>query len=77
MKAPPDTDFSQESKALQGGGDVSLDLVLPPLSFGVEWGLGRTEEALSAFDRILELSPGEAYMFQPGPLTANGSPLRA
>ena len=46
MKAPPDTDFSVQSKALQGGGDIPLHLVLPPLSVGVEWGLGRTERAL-------------------------------
>jgi dihydrofolate synthase/folylpolyglutamate synthase len=50
VKAPPDTDFSHESKALQGGGDVSLDLVLPPLSVGVEWGLERTQEALAFLD---------------------------
>jgi dihydrofolate synthase/folylpolyglutamate synthase len=56
VKAPPDTDFSQESRALQGGGDVSLDLVLPPLSFGVEWGLGRTEEALAVLG-----APHRAY----------------
>lgn len=46
MKVPPDTHFSPESKALQGGGDVDLHRVLPPLSVGVEWGLGRTEAAL-------------------------------
>ena len=47
MKVPPDTDFSVQSKALQGGGDIPLDRVLPPLSVGVEWGLGRTERALA------------------------------
>lgn len=48
MKAPPDTDFSNEDHALQWGGDVPLHRVLPPLSVGAEWGLGRTEEALAA-----------------------------
>jgi len=46
VKAPPDTDFSVLSRELQGGGDVPLDRILPPLSSGVEWGLGRTEKAL-------------------------------
>lgn len=46
MRAPPDTDFSLQKGALQGGGDVPLELVLPPLSVGVEWGLERTEKAL-------------------------------
>ncbi len=46
MKVPPDTHFSTGGKALQGGGDVRLDRVLPPLSVGVEWGLGRTVDAL-------------------------------
>jgi dihydrofolate synthase/folylpolyglutamate synthase len=46
VKAPPDTDFSVHSKALQGGGDIPLDRILPPLSVGVEWGLGHTEKAL-------------------------------
>lgn len=46
MKAPPDTGFSVQSRALQGGGDVLLDRILPPLSVGVEWGLERTEKAL-------------------------------
>jgi len=48
VKAPPDTDFSTHSKVLQGGGDIPLELVLPPLSVGVDWGLGRTEAALKA-----------------------------
>ncbi len=48
MKAPPDTDFSNQAHALQWGGDVPLDRVLPPLSVGVEWGLSRTEGALAA-----------------------------
>ncbi|MGW8267903.1 MAG: bifunctional folylpolyglutamate synthase/dihydrofolate synthase, partial [Longimicrobiales bacterium] len=48
MKAPPDTDYSVLSKVLQGGGDVPLDRILPPLSVGVEWGLERTEKALEA-----------------------------
>jgi len=47
VKAPPDTDFSHQSKALQGGGDIPLDRVLPPLSVGVVWGLERTEDALA------------------------------
>ncbi|MFO8173256.1 MAG: folylpolyglutamate synthase/dihydrofolate synthase family protein [Longimicrobiales bacterium] len=48
MKAPPDTDFSGLTGELQGGGDVPLDLVLPPLSTGMDWGLERTERALEA-----------------------------
>lgn len=48
MKAPPDTNVPGQAGALQGGGDVPLDLVLPPLSTGVDWGLGRTEVALEA-----------------------------
>lgn len=46
MKAPPDTDFSVQTKEIQGGGDVPLHRILPPLSVGVDWGLGRTEKAL-------------------------------
>jgi dihydrofolate synthase/folylpolyglutamate synthase len=57
VKAPPDTDFSNQAKALQWGADIPLDRVLPPLSVGVEWGLGRTEEALEALGRPHELYP--------------------
>ncbi len=46
VRAPPDThDFGREG-ALQGGGDVSLDRLLPPLATGVHWGLERTESVL-------------------------------
>ncbi len=47
MKVPPDTDFSNLGGVLQGGGDISLESVLPPLSVGVDWGLARTEAALA------------------------------
>jgi dihydrofolate synthase/folylpolyglutamate synthase len=52
VKVPPDTNFfHQTPKVLQWGGDVPLDRVLPPLSEGVDWGLGRTEEALQLLGR--------------------------
>ncbi len=46
MKAPPDSAFSGKGGVLQGGGDISLDDVFPPLPVGVAWGLERTENLL-------------------------------
>ncbi|NNM05518.1 MAG: bifunctional folylpolyglutamate synthase/dihydrofolate synthase [Gemmatimonadetes bacterium] len=46
MKAPPDSAFSGEGGVLQGGGDISLDDIFPPLPVGVPWGLERTENLL-------------------------------
>jgi dihydrofolate synthase/folylpolyglutamate synthase len=58
VKAPPDTDFSNQTPAvLQWGGDVPLDRVLPLLSSGVDWGLERTEEALQLLGRPHERFP--------------------
>jgi len=50
VKVPPDTGFSIQGGILQGGGDISLEKVLPPLSVEVNWGLDRTEAALAALD---------------------------
>jgi dihydrofolate synthase/folylpolyglutamate synthase len=47
VKVPPDSVFSGKEGDLQGGGDISLDRVFPPLPVGVDWGLGRTEDALA------------------------------
>jgi dihydrofolate synthase/folylpolyglutamate synthase len=46
VKAPPDSVSADEEGSLQGGGDVSLARVFPPLPTGVEWGLERTEGLL-------------------------------
>lgn len=48
MKAPPDTHAPGHEGALQGGGDIDLDRLFPPLATGVHWGLERTEEVLRA-----------------------------
>ena len=46
MKAPPDSAFSGKAGDLQGGGDIALDRIFPPLPTGVPWGLDRTETLL-------------------------------
>lgn len=46
MKAPPDSAFSGKGGELQGGGDIPLDRIFPPLPTGVPWGLERTEALL-------------------------------
>ena len=46
LKVPPDSVFSGKDGNLQGGGDISLDRVFPPLPTGVAWGLERTEDLL-------------------------------
>lgn len=48
MKVPPDSGISSRENVLQGGGDLDLSRVLPPLAVGVEWDLSRTEAALDA-----------------------------
>jgi len=47
VKVPPDSVFSGNAGELQGGGDIPLDRVFPPLPIGVQWGLERTETLLS------------------------------
>jgi dihydrofolate synthase/folylpolyglutamate synthase len=47
VKAPPDSAFSGKGGELQGGGDISLDRLFPPLPTGVPWGLERTETLLN------------------------------
>ena len=47
MKAPPDSAFSGTGGELQGGGDIALDRIFPPLPTGVPWGLERTESLLT------------------------------
>ncbi|MGD2121852.1 MAG: folylpolyglutamate synthase/dihydrofolate synthase family protein [Gemmatimonadota bacterium] len=47
MKAPPDSAFSAKGGELQGGGDIDLGRIFPPLPTGVQWGLERTETLLS------------------------------
>jgi len=46
VKAPPDSAFSGKAGELQGGGDIPLGRIFPPLPTGVEWGLERTETLL-------------------------------
>jgi dihydrofolate synthase/folylpolyglutamate synthase len=46
VKAPPDSAFSGNEGQLQGGGDIPLDRVFPPLPTGVPWGLERTQDLL-------------------------------
>jgi len=46
VKAPPDSTFSGQGGVLQGGGDIRLDRIFPPLPTGVPWGLERTETLL-------------------------------
>lgn len=46
MKAPPDSAFAGKAGDLQGGGDIALDRIFPPLPTGVPWGLERTEDLL-------------------------------
>ena len=46
MKAPPDSAFSGAEGELQGGGDIPLGRIFPPLPTGVQWGLERTETLL-------------------------------
>lgn len=47
MKAPPDSVFPSRDGDLQGGGDVSLSRIFPPLPTGVQWGLERTRTLLA------------------------------
>lgn len=56
MKAPPDSSFSAGDGVLQGGGDVSLDRLFPPLPTGVQWGLERTRTLLAEIGE-----PQQAY----------------
>lgn len=46
VKVPPDSVFSGNEGDLQGGGDISLGRIFPPLPDGVDWGLERTENLL-------------------------------
>jgi len=49
VKAPPDSAFSGKAGELQGGGDIPLGRIFPPLPTGVQWGLERTETLLREF----------------------------
>ena len=46
MISPPDSPYSGQEGALQGGGDIALDRVFPPLPVDVEWGLDRATTLL-------------------------------
>jgi dihydrofolate synthase/folylpolyglutamate synthase len=46
VKVPPDSVFAGREGDLQGGGDIPLGRVFPPLPTGVQWGLERTETLL-------------------------------
>jgi dihydrofolate synthase/folylpolyglutamate synthase len=56
VKAPPDSAFSGKAGELQGGGDIALDEIFPPLPTGVQWGLERTETLLKEIG-----DPQDAY----------------
>jgi len=47
VKVPPDSAFSGNAGELQGGGDIALDEIFPPLPTGVQWGLERTQTLLT------------------------------
>ena len=57
MKAPPDSAFSGKGGELQGGGDISLGRIFPPLPTGVPWGLERTEALLREIGDPQDLFP--------------------
>jgi dihydrofolate synthase/folylpolyglutamate synthase len=56
VKAPPDSAFAGKSGELQGGGDIDLGRIFPPLPTGVQWGLERTETLLAEIG-----NPQDAY----------------